>query len=521
MRSRFLEYMWSVTSDAPLSIEFSPYVNEQVESILKHGCNDQAVDRKYVEGITIDGAESLDLDDAIWAERTKFGYSIWIHIADVTEYVDMYTPIDVEAFRRTTSIYRKDSVISMIPEALSNNKLSLYQANDKIDKTMSVQIDLDDQFEKIGSQIFESDFKNLKQYNYESFAEDFINPDTQYYSQLHLLKEISDWLRAQRMMNGGWFYLDDDRRTYLGEKINKPSSPIKNIAHDIIEAHAVAANMIVWNYMIENELPWIYKVHNKLNEMSFYSSSPWFHSWLWIWNYTHFTSPIRRYPDNNTHRTVKAHIRWEPNPFLSIDNQLISTRSNQMRFHIETERKILGLEEKGLDFITRNRKRLWRDLEVYDFKHQIRSWEKMAQCVKSMIIEKIESWNIANWSWSIYPILISGDPELQDILYQKIIHEHSISPHKVLNILTHQQLFEGDIPIFEMKQVWDYMNYVYSEEDYLNEAYREVLYGIEFYFKWHKIISYNMNTWKLWDLLQIKRKVKEKIVFDIFKYFIN
>ena len=87
-------------------MDYSPYANNQTRLIEQNGINDQAVRRKYEEGISIDGIESLDLDDAIWVEKTSTGYAVFVHISDVTEAVPIYTPLDLEALKRTTSIYR-------------------------------------------------------------------------------------------------------------------------------------------------------------------------------------------------------------------------------------------------------------------------------------------------------------------------------------------------------------------------------------------------------------------------------
>jgi exoribonuclease R len=86
--------------------EYSKYALNQTRLIEQTGINDQAVKRLYQEGISIDGVESLDLDDAIWAERTRKGYVVFVHISDVTEVIQPYTPLDIEALKRTTSIYR-------------------------------------------------------------------------------------------------------------------------------------------------------------------------------------------------------------------------------------------------------------------------------------------------------------------------------------------------------------------------------------------------------------------------------
>lgn len=141
-QSKILDHIAGDTHhDGIIRVEYSPFASNQARLIAKDGVDDQAVMRKYQEGISIDGIESLDLDDAIWAERTSFGYAVFVHISDVTEAVPTYSPLDIEALKRTTSIYRKDGVINMFPPSLSQNLLSLNEDGEKL--TLSMRIELD------------------------------------------------------------------------------------------------------------------------------------------------------------------------------------------------------------------------------------------------------------------------------------------------------------------------------------------------------------------------------------------
>lgn len=107
MQSKVLDYISGDNHhNGIIRVDYSPYAMNQTRLIEKNGINDEAVMRKYEEGVSIDGIESLDLDDAIWVEKTSAGYAVFVHISDVTEAVPMYTPLDIEALKRTTSIYR-------------------------------------------------------------------------------------------------------------------------------------------------------------------------------------------------------------------------------------------------------------------------------------------------------------------------------------------------------------------------------------------------------------------------------
>ena len=205
MKSRLSEHLHPESFNSSfISTEFSAYAKNQVKNILNHWINDQAVSRANVEAITIDWINSKDLDDAIWAERTKDWYCVWVHIADVAEYIDLFSPLDREALQRTTSIYRRDNIINMFPEELSNWPLSLNENG--IKKTMTLQIDLDENCNVKTSKYYESNFKNLRRYDYWSFW-----PDSEHFTTLHLFKEISDKLRINRLKTG-WivWYREDD-----------------------------------------------------------------------------------------------------------------------------------------------------------------------------------------------------------------------------------------------------------------------------------------------------------------------
>lgn len=92
MQSKVFDYISGESHhDRIIRVDYSPYALNQARLIERNGIDDQAVRRKYEEGVSIDGIESLDLDDAIWVERTSEGYAVFVHISDVTEAVPTYT----------------------------------------------------------------------------------------------------------------------------------------------------------------------------------------------------------------------------------------------------------------------------------------------------------------------------------------------------------------------------------------------------------------------------------------------
>jgi ribonuclease R len=181
-----------------IRVDYSHYAMNQTRGIERNGIDDQAVRRRYQEGISIDGIESLDLDDAIWVEKTSKGYAVFVHISDVTEAVKIYTPLDIEAMKRTTSIYRREGVINMFPPVLSQNLLSLNEDGEKL--TLSIRIDLDNNGQICDSHVYESTFKNKKRYDYENFVDDYLNPDSENHKTLQLMYEIAQKRRSLRKM---------------------------------------------------------------------------------------------------------------------------------------------------------------------------------------------------------------------------------------------------------------------------------------------------------------------------------
>lgn len=494
------------TNYVPIDYPFE--VNEQVVDILSNGINDQAINRIQVEWITIDWVESMDLDDAIWAEKTKNWYCVWIHISDVSEYINIYSALDIEAFRRTTSIYRKENIINMLPNDLSNDLVSLNQ--NWVKKVVTLQIDLSEEAEIKNYKFYEANFINLKRYDYKSFSEDYQNKDNEFYNKLNLLKEISNKLHINRLKS--WWtvwYQDEDRRMFLWNKnLRYSSSCWEKVSHDIIESFMVLANMLTWRYFIENNCIAIYKQHLWIDERSFYIPESWEHKWLWIRNYTHFSSPIRRYIDIINHRLIKTILRWEKSPYSKIDLEMISENSNNIALKIDVLWAQIDFEYKWKCYLQKTKTRLWREPEVYDMKDFIRnrvySGKKLPKCMKETIIEKIETSPIWNWWWMIWVILFWKDNDLKKYLKEKLLNDKPIRPWKLLHIIARTQIIKWEKTIFEIKEIEDCNSY-----------------RIELFLHDNLITKYKSNSWKLWSINYIKWKVRLKIIEKIFDYFID
>lgn len=306
---------------------------------------------------TIDPADAKDFDDAISFEvinedeenlkseiiNLKYPvYRIGVHIADVSYYVRPGTKIDEDAYKRGTSVYLVDRVIPMLPEELCNDKCSLRPGEDKLCMSVVFTMDADARVlkYKICRTVIRSDFR--LDYNQ---AQDIITgvhplggvPLTQ---AVLTLNTLAAKLRAERIANGALTIEQDEMRFRLDEKGHPTEiyfeSP--NEAHHLIEEFMLLANRTVAK-AVGSGRPFVYRVHDlpngeKLEEVkafkrkmgsrvtqqtidlltiraqakAVYSTYNIGHYGLAFSHYTHFTSPIRRYPDLMVHRLVEKYI---------------------------------------------------------------------------------------------------------------------------------------------------------------------------------------------------------------------
>ena len=304
---------------------------------------------------TIDPADAKDFDDAISFEVLEDNdpvtcnpspvtplYQIGVHIADVSHYVRPGTKIDEDAYKRGTSVYLVDRVIPMLPEELCNDKCSLRPGEDKLCMSVVFTMDADARVlkYKICRTVIRSDFR----LNYDQ-AQDIITgvhpfggvPLTQ---AILTLNTLAAKLRAERIANGALTIEQDEMRFHLDEHGHPTDiyfeSP--NEAHHLIEEFMLLANRTVAK-AVGSGRPFVYRVHDlpngeKLEEVkafkrkmgsrvtqqtidlltiraqakAVYSTYNIGHYGLAFSHYTHFTSPIRRYPDLMVHRLVEKYI---------------------------------------------------------------------------------------------------------------------------------------------------------------------------------------------------------------------
>jgi ribonuclease R len=320
--------------------------------------------------VTIDGADAKDLDDAVTVTRLENGnYKLGVHIADVSYYVKEGTPIDREAEERATSVYLVDRVIPMIPHRLSNGICSL---NPKVDRlTLSCNMEISTEGEVVKHEIFQSVIKTTERMTYNDVKKILVDKDEEtierYQSlvpMFEMMEELAELLRNKRMKRGAIDF-DFKESKVLVDADGKPTDVVlreRSVAERLIEEFMLAANETVAEHFHWLEVPFIYRIHEdpkedklrkffefitnfgyivkgtandvhpralqeiieevqgKPEEMvvstvmlrsmqqAKYDPNSLGHFGLSTEFYTHFTSPIRRYPDTIVHRLIRTYL---------------------------------------------------------------------------------------------------------------------------------------------------------------------------------------------------------------------
>lgn len=317
---------------------------------------------------SIDGVDAKDLDDAVSLSILPNGnYYLGVHIADVSYFVEEKSFLDKEAFKRGTSIYLADRVIPMLPHAISNGVCSLNPHEIKL--TMSCFMEFDGDGKLINYDICPSYINSSHRLNYDDVNKLFHHEETTYTypddlkSMLFNMLKLSKILR-KKMIDSGYLSLDISEAKlvmdYSSHRILKIEKRIQDDAEELIENFMIAANETVASFVYYQQLPFIYRVHpapsleklqalstslkelninlnikpktfsskvlqtildqNKDNNLVIsqlilrsmskakYSVENVGHFGIGSFTYTHFTSPIRRYPDLIVHRYLKKYL---------------------------------------------------------------------------------------------------------------------------------------------------------------------------------------------------------------------
>ncbi|MGD6878178.1 ribonuclease R [Bacillus infantis] len=320
--------------------------------------------------VTIDGADAKDLDDAVTVTKLENGnYKLGVHIADVTYYVRENTPIDQEAEERATSVYLVDRVIPMIPHRLSNGICSLNPQVDRL--TLSCEMEMDSSGEVVNHEIFQSVIKTTERMTYHDVNKILTDKDEELMKRyeplvpmFQLMEELAGVLRKKRMGRGAIDFDFKESKVLVDEE-GKPSDVVlreRSVAERLIEEFMLAANETVAEHFHWMDVPFIYRIHEDPKEdklrrffefitnfgyivkgtansvhpralqeiieevqgtpeemvistvmlrsmqQAKYNPESLGHFGLSTEFYTHFTSPIRRYPDLVVHRLIRTYL---------------------------------------------------------------------------------------------------------------------------------------------------------------------------------------------------------------------
>ena len=395
-----------------IETEFSEAVINELTSIPNEVNVDELKDRRDLAKemiFTIDGDDTKDIDDAISLEKNNDNYILGVHIADVSHYVKVGSNLYEAAFSRGTSSYLADTVIPMIPHQLSNGICSLNP--EVIRLTISCVMTINPKGKVIDYDIFPSYIKSAKQMTYKNvnkiLMEDIIPEGYEEYADtLKLMNELAKILRAEKTSRG---YIDFglDEAKVIQDDTGKAIDIVKRTRGDgenLIEDFMIAANETVATHINNMDLPFIYRVHdlpssekiedfkNLINQMGYqihtnmskitpltmqsilgelkdkkefpilsdmllrsmkkavYSTNNIGHFGLALQNYTHFTSPIRRFPDLTVHRLLRTYLfenRIDMETINFNQKYLIDVATNSSETEVaatEAERDVLSMK---------------------------------------------------------------------------------------------------------------------------------------------------------------------------------
>lgn len=360
----------SIVEKYEIKYEFDPEVIEELDTIPEEICEADKKGRVDLTDkmiFTIDGDDTKDIDDAISVEKLPNGnYKLGVHIADVSYYVKEGNPLDNEAMERGTSVYLVDRVVPMIPHKLSNGICSLNPDVERL--AISCVMEIDNKGNTVDYDIFESVIKSRIQMTYKKVNKvlngEEVEGYQEYSSTLLLMKELADIIRKNKIERG-YIDFDTDEAKILVDENCVPTEVIlrdRGPGENLIEDFMIQANECVATHIFYMGLPFIYRVHEYPKEdkiksfMQFINSlgyrvpsdirdlSPKSmqkllhflkdkkeykvlssqllrnmqkaiylpqnigHYGLASKCYTHFTSPIRRYPDTTVHRLLRTYL---------------------------------------------------------------------------------------------------------------------------------------------------------------------------------------------------------------------
>lgn len=391
--------------------EFSEVAIQEAEKASKNWENrfgSELEDLSHVPFVTIDGADARDFDDAVYATKKGNNYELWVAIADVSRFVELGSRLNDEAYSKSTSVYFPDHVVPMLPEVLSNGTCSINPK--EVRPTLGCKILIDSKGETISYDFFEAKIISKRRMTYEEM-EDWIEKKgasdypPELINSFATLLELTHCLLKRRKARGGLDLDIPEARVFLNKDGSVRDIQVRQrlFSHRLIEECMLAANRCAANFLHLRGHS-LYRVHEKPNPRKIedliaflgllgipapdtfestqdfanllerlksnlnledakkravnsqilrsmaqarYAAEPLGHFALNEIDYTHFTSPIRRYPDLVVHRLIRAHLEKRTKALLSQEDLTAIGRhtSDCERQAIEMERKVIDIKK--------------------------------------------------------------------------------------------------------------------------------------------------------------------------------
>ncbi len=399
----------SIVKKYNIETDFPDDVKEQLKNIPSEVSEEECKNRRDLRNemiFTIDGDDTKDIDDAVSIHRKPNGnYVLGVHIADVSYYVKEGSPLDNDAMERGTSVYLVDRVIPMLPHELSNGICSLNPDVSRL--AISCVMEFDSHGKQIDYEIFESVIKSRIQMTYKkvnSILEKNIVPEgyEEYADSLRMMADLAEILRKAKENRGYIDFEVDEAKILVNEKCEPTEIVLRDrgVGENLIEDFMIAANECVATHIYFMNLPFIYRVHEVPKEekirsflgfigglgyqingnlkdnnpksiqrlIKFLEDKKEFkilsklllrsmqkavykpvnlgHFGLASKCYTHFTSPIRRYPDTTVHRLLRTYLfqhKLDDNTISHWEDKLVYVAdhsSAKERSSIDCEREV-------------------------------------------------------------------------------------------------------------------------------------------------------------------------------------
>ena len=404
----------SIIYDHGINDVFSKEVMKEVDELPNEVLESDKKGRKDLTNeviFTIDGDDTKDIDDAVSIKRKGENYILGVHIADVSYYVKEGTKLYEEAYDRATSVYLVDRVVPMLPHKLSNGICSLNPGVERL--AISCVMEINKEGKVVSHDIFESVIKSSKQMTYKNVNKVLDGETPEDYepfaNDLKLMEELAHILRESKLKKG-YLDFDTDEAKILVDENCKPTDIVlrdRGEGENLIEDFMIAANETVAEHVFYMGLPFVYRIHEvpddeKVEEFlksisllgyqikgdrnfvhpksmkkildqlrdkeefkilstlllrcmkkAVYKEENLGHYGLASRCYTHFTSPIRRFPDTTVHNLLRKYIFNKPdekelNKLISYYEEILPAlcehSSEKERESIDCERDVESMK---------------------------------------------------------------------------------------------------------------------------------------------------------------------------------